>query len=112
MSIDYLPYNHIAEPRHHILNILAIDGSPSANITADAIVIKTIEELRTANVRDKIVILVEQWQGYGTTVAARGAGSIAAQFGAVALLIRSVTPYSLYTPHTGAGDRGTSLMID
>jgi carboxypeptidase Q len=101
----------LLEPRHHIFNILAIDGSPSADVTADAVVFQTIDELKAGNVTGKIVILVEAWNGYGATVPARGAGVIAAKGGAVALLIRSVTPYSLYTPHTGSGDRGVNLHI-
>ena len=43
-----------------------------------------------------------RWEGYGESVTYRAAGaSRAARFGAVAVLVRSVTGRSLYTPHTG-----------
>ena len=44
------------------------------------------------------------WGGtYGATKSYRTRGAIeASKFGAVASLTRSITPFSLYTPHTGA----------
>ncbi len=50
------------------------------------------------------------WTGYGTTVRYRSIGAIAAaRAGAVAALLRSVTPYSLRTPHTGSTNYDTAV---
>jgi carboxypeptidase Q len=53
-------------------------------------------------VRGKIVLFDVPFTSYGETVRFRTDGAIeAAKLGAVASLIRSVTPYSMRTPHTG-----------
>ena len=57
---------------------------------------------RPEQVRGKIVLFDAPYQGYGRTVIYRVAGaSRAAALGAVAVLVRSITPFSLRTPHTG-----------
>jgi carboxypeptidase Q len=80
-------------------------GTPAEGITADAVVVRTFDELdRLAErVRGKIVVYNAPFTSYGETVRYRTAGpSRAARYGAVAVLVRSVTPVSLQTPHTGA----------
>lgn len=48
------------------------------------------------------MVFNQKFVSYGVTVQYRDyAASKAATFGAVAVLVRSVTPFSLYTPHTG-----------
>ena len=80
-------------------------GTPPEGITAEAIVVRSFDELDALGerVRGKIVVYNVPFTGYGQTVQYRGAGaSRAARYGAVAAIVRSVTPVSLQTPHTGA----------
>ena len=80
-------------------------GTPPAGITAEAVVVRSFDELDALGerVRGKIVVYNVPFTNYGATVQYRGAGaSRAAKHGAVAALVRSVTPVSLQTPHTGA----------
>eukprot|EP01047_Picozoa_sp_COSAG01_P065753 COSAG01_NODE_8939_length_2608_cov_1.919091_3_plen_179_part_00 len=60
----------------------------------------------------KIVLMCEQWTGYGSTVRyRRQTWAEAASYGAVAALVRSISPFGLSSPHTGsaAGPSGTSI---
>ena len=80
-------------------------GTPAAGITAEAVVVRDFEELDRLgeSVRGKIVVYNAPFTSYGATVRYRGQGaSRAARYGAVAALVRSITPVSLQTPHTGA----------
>jgi hypothetical protein len=83
-------------------------GTPPEGITAPVVVVSNFEELEALGrekVAGKIVLFDMPWEGYGRTVRYRSVGhSRAARLGAVAVLIRSVTGRSLYTPHTGAMD--------
>ncbi|EYC07448.1 hypothetical protein Y032_0070g440 [Ancylostoma ceylanicum] len=99
----------IVEPRKHKLNILAIDGSPPGQVEGDVVVIRSTTELQAKNLRGKIVVTAQKWTGYGPTVKFRRIANEAAKYGASAVLVRSVTPFSLYTPHTGAGARGSPI---
>jgi len=98
----------LIEPRRMPLPMLGLGGSvatPRRGITAEVLVVSSFEELqrRSAEARGKIVLFDEVWRGYGPTVHYRGnAANAAARAGAVAALIRSVTPHALRTPHTGA----------
>jgi len=80
-------------------------GTPVEGITADAIVVRSFAELDRLGerVRGKIVVYNAPYANYGATVAYRwGGASRAARYGAVAALVRSITPVSLQTPHTGS----------
>jgi carboxypeptidase Q len=80
-------------------------GTPAEGITAEAIVVRNFAELDRLGeqVRGKIVVYNVPYAGYGATVLYRLQGaSRAARYGAVAALVRSITPVSLQTPHTGA----------
>ena len=98
------------------LRVLGLGGTvatPKAGITAPVVVVHDWAELdaKQAQVKGAIVlydVAMPKWteekgSGYGETVQYRGAGaSRAAKYGAVAVLVRSVTAHSLRTPHTGA----------
>lgn len=65
---------------------------------------------RRADVPGTIVVFNNEWRGYGRTVGARFDGPIRAQrYGAIGFLLKSVTPYSLQSPHTGATDENTHI---
>jgi len=80
-------------------------GTPADGITAEVVVVRNFEELDRLGeqVRGKIVLYNAPYVNYGATVEYRVRGaSRAARYGAVAALVRSITPVSLQTPHTGA----------
>src|SRR4051794_5190172 len=80
-------------------------GTPAAGIEAELLVVRSFEELEAARdrVKGKIVLFNVPFTNYGETVRFRAAGpSRAATLGAVAMLVRSVGPAGLRTPHTGA----------
>ncbi len=95
-------------PAPQKLAILGLGNSvatPVAGITAEAVVVRNFDELDALGeqVRGKIVVYNVAFTGYGATVRYRSSGaSRAARLGAVAALVRSITPVSLQTPHTGA----------
>ena len=61
-----------------------------------------LKKLGPEGVKGKIVVYNAPYEGYGKTVMYRVAGpSQAAALGAVAVLVRSITPLALQTPHTG-----------
>jgi hypothetical protein len=98
----------IIEPVNKPLTILGLGGSiatPKKGITAGVVPVSTFEELdkKGKAVEGKIVLFNVPYEGYGRTVTFRTAGaSRAARLGAVAMLVRSITPVSLQSPHTGA----------
>jgi carboxypeptidase Q len=98
----------LLEPRRRRLPMLGLGGSiatPRGGITAPVLVVRSFDDLaaRGAQARGKIVVFNAPFTNYGETVRYRSDGAIAAaSAGAVASLIRSVTPYSQQTPHTGA----------
>jgi carboxypeptidase Q len=98
----------MTSPRRESLRILGLGGSvgtPRAGITAPVLVVSSFEDLtaRAAEAKGRIVLFDVPFTTYGATVRYRGgAASAAAKVGAVAALVRSVTPVSLKTPHTGS----------
>jgi carboxypeptidase Q len=94
-------------PGERPLPVLGLGGSvgtPSDGIAAEALVVSSFDDLaaRAAEARGRIVVFDVPFTSYGETVQYRGRGpSRAAAVGAVAVLVRSVGPMGLRTPHTG-----------
>src|SRR3954464_15145920 len=97
----------LVSPRVQNMPMLGLGGSiatPPGGITADVFVVSTFTELtqKAAQAKGKIVLFDAPFTSYGETVQYRARGAIAAaQVGALAALVRSVTPFSMRTPHTG-----------
>jgi len=92
------------EPRYiHKMEVMALGSSIGGSVEkAEVVVVENWKELDEKNVKGKIVLFNVAWDGYGNTVQYRSRGPSEAQKrGAVAALVRSVTPFSLYTAHTG-----------
>lgn len=88
-----------------LLGLGSTVGTPRGGIIADVIAVESFDEfdkLSEEQVKGKIAVFVPKWEGYGKTVQYRAFAAVhAAKKGAVASLIRSVTPYSISSPHTG-----------
>ncbi|MCA1563525.1 MAG: peptidase M28 family protein, partial [Acidobacteria bacterium] len=98
----------IVAPRRHPMAVLGLGnsvGTPPGGVEAEILVVRTFQELTAAGdrVKGRIVFFNAPFTNYGETVQYRAAGpSRAASLGAVAVLVRSVGPAGLRTPHTGA----------
>jgi carboxypeptidase Q len=104
----------LVKPRAMALPMLGLGGSvatPPGGITAEVLVVSSFDDLtaHAAEARGKIVVFdvpfsktADPFTEYGRVVVYRGGGAVAAaKVGAVAALVRSVTPNSIRTPHTG-----------
>jgi len=98
----------LKSPVSHKLAMLGLGnsaGTPPEGITAEAVVVRNFEELDALGdkVRGKIVVYNAPFTTYEATVPYRINGpSRAAKHGAVAAIVRSVTPSSLHTLHAGS----------
>lgn len=94
-------------PRKADVPMLGLGGSvgtATEGITAPVMIVHSFDELkkRGTEAKGKIVLFNVPFTTYGPTVQYRVNGAVeAARFGAVASLVRSVTPYSIRSPHTG-----------
>lgn len=97
----------------HMVGLGMSNGTNGQTLTAEVIVLsapvpaqgREFEELdrRCGEVAGKIVLFNNEWIGYSNSGAYRRLGAVnAAKCGAVAVLIRSVAPYSMQNPHTGS----------
>ncbi|CAG2177384.1 unnamed protein product, partial [Oppiella nova] len=96
----------MVSPRLKSMNILGLGYSVGTNgkvLTGEVVVVKTFEELRARahEVPGKFVVYNFVYESYAKTAKYRREGaSEAARFGAIGALIRSVTPFSIDSPHT------------
>jgi carboxypeptidase Q len=96
----------------HMLGLGRSVGTPAGGITAPVLVVSDFADLHAhaAQAKGRIVLFdyhfdpnKAPFDAYGEAVIYRySAADSAAAYGAVAALIRSVTPHSLSTPHTGS----------
>jgi carboxypeptidase Q len=99
----------IVSPSPTPLHLLALGRSvptPPGGLQAEVVVVSSFDALAAlgeSQIRGKIVVYDVPFTTYGETVRYRWSGaSEAAKYGAVAVLVRSVTPESLQSPHTGS----------
>jgi carboxypeptidase Q len=98
----------LVEPDGGPLVMLGLGGSvgtPAEGLEGELVAVSSFEELeaRAAAVAGRIVLFDVPYVSYGETVEYRSSGaSRAARLGARAMLLRSVGPTGLRTPHTGA----------
>jgi hypothetical protein len=96
-------------PHERPMKMLGLGGSVGTapgGITAETVTVASFDELAKLGrekVAGKVVVYNNPYQGYGLSVMYRSAGaSRAAALGAVAVLVRAVTPLAMQTPHTGS----------
>ena len=89
----------------HVLGLGMSVGTPSEGLTGRVVVVNDFAELAKlgTEVKGKIVVFNESYEAYGKTVSYRLSGaSEAAKLGAIAVLVRSITPLAMQIPHTGS----------
>jgi len=107
----------ITAPPHSAIPILGLGGTvatPPGGIEAEVLAVASFDELRArqAEARGRIVLFNAPFTNYSETVTYRTDGArTAAQYGAVAVLVRSVGPPGLQTPHTGSVIYGLDQRI-
>jgi carboxypeptidase Q len=98
----------IVDPPRQAIPVLGLGGTvptPPGGLEADVLVVTSFDDLRVkgAEAKNRIVLFNVPYNGYSETVTYRTSGArSAAQYGAVAVLIRSVGPLGLRTTHTGS----------
>jgi len=97
----------MTSPKHKHIKILSLGGSvatPENGIKSEVFVVNSKDELfaNKDKAKGKIVLFNVKFTNYGATVQYRFNGATwASQCGAVASLIRSVSPNDMNNPHTG-----------
>jgi carboxypeptidase Q len=112
----------LVSPRATQLHMIGLGGSvstPAQGITAPVLVVSSFDELtrRAAEAKGKIVLFDHPFppdkpglEGYREANVYRGGSPAAgAKVGAVAVLIRSISSFSIQNPHTGSTRYDTTL---
>lgn len=103
-------YANLLVPRRKSMRILALGGSVGTNGTTlrgSVIVVSSFDDLEKQkdSIAGKIVVYNQAFVSYDKTVEYRVFGAARAEsYGAIAALVRSVTPFGTQTPHTGSTD--------
>lgn len=99
---------HLLAPVERPLHMLGLGMSvatPPDGITAEVVSVASFDELAglgREKAEGRIVLYNQEYRGYGPSRLYRSSGaSRAAALGAVAVLVRSVTPLAMQVPHTG-----------
>lgn len=95
----------LLSPRPFPTNIpmIGLGLSVGGDVKAELAYLESFEDLEKVDVSGKIAFFNAKWKGYSQTAIYRREGvNHASKKGALAVVIRSVTPVSLETPHTGA----------
>jgi hypothetical protein len=89
----------------HMLGLGMSVATPPGGITAEVVAVASFDDLARLGrekVEGRIVLYNQEYRGYGPSRVYRSSGaSRAAALGAVASLVRSVTPLAMQAPHTG-----------
>lgn len=102
-------------PREYPMAILGLGhsvGTGNTSLVADAVVMRSFDELdqRSDEVQDRVVIFNPEYEGYGNSAEYRvDAAAKAAKYGAVAVLVRTIGSFSIYSPHTGVQEYASGV---
>ncbi|XP_050293223.1 carboxypeptidase Q-like isoform X3 [Anthonomus grandis grandis] len=101
-------YGELLSPRNAELPVVALGssvGTGKNGITAEVMVVKSFDELNNKSrgeVEGKIIVYNQDWVNYDHDYDYRSKGATeASKKGAVASLVRSLTPFSMRTLYTG-----------
>ena len=98
----------ILDPPRHEIGVLGLGGTVPTSpggLEAEVLPVTSFDDLRTkqSEARGRIVLFDVPYTTYSETVTYRTGGArTAAQYGAVAVIVRSVGPLGLRTVHTGS----------
>jgi carboxypeptidase Q len=98
----------IIEPTVQSVALLGLGGSvatPHGGLDAEVLTVSSFDDLESkrSEARGRIVLFNVPFSSYSDTVTYRTSSArVAAQYGAVASLVRSIGPIGLRTPHTGS----------